>query len=146
MPLIGEYVPSTEQWVRDQVQEYEGSGGTLGTMLRGMPVVILTTKGAKSGSLRKTPLMRVEHDGSYAVVGSMGGAPKDPVWVHNVRAYPEVELQDGPVRQDMTAREISGDEKKVWWQRAVDAFPPYREYQAKTRREIPVFVLDPTSG
>lgn len=145
MPLDGVYEPSTEQWVRDQVEQYESSGGTEGTLLRGMPVVVLTTKGAKSGLLRKSPLMRVEHDGSYAIVGSMGGAPKDPVWVHNVRAHPVVELQDGTVRQDMTAREISGDEKKVWWQRAVDAFPPYREYQAKTRRDIPVFVLDPTS-
>lgn len=111
--------------------------------MKGLPVVILTTTGAKSGKLRKTPLMRVEHDGSYAVVASLGGAPKNPVWYHNVIADPHVELQDGPVRQDMVAREVAGDEKAVWWERAVAAFPDYANYQANTDRQIPVFVLTP---
>jgi F420H(2)-dependent quinone reductase len=146
MPLNGEYEPSPAQWVRDQVEEYEGSGGTRGTTMRGMPVVILTTKGAKSGKLRKSPLMRVEHDGTYAVVASLGGAPKHPVWYHNVRAYPEVELQDGPTRQDMKAREVTGEEKALWWARAVEAYPDYADYQRKTDREIPVFVLEPVSS
>ncbi len=109
-----------------------------------LPVVILTSVGAKSGKLRKTPLMRVEHDGSYAVVASLGGAPKNPVWYHNVVANPHVELQDGPVRQDMVAREITGDEKAAWWQRAVEAYSGYAEYQQNTTRQIPVFVLEPT--
>lgn len=143
MPLDGEYEPSTEQWVRDQVDLYESSGGTDGTTLRGMPVVVLTTRGAKSGKIRKIPLMRVEHDGAYAIVASQGGAPVHPRWYYNVLADPHVELQDGPVKQDMVAREVTGDEKKEWWKRAVAAFPPYREYQFKTRRQIPVFVLEP---
>jgi len=146
MPLSGEYQPSTQQWVRDQVEQYEASGGTEGTTLRGMPVVILTTVGARSGGLRKTPLMRVEHEGRYAVVASLGGAPKHPVWYFNVLADPQVELQDGPVRQDMTAREVTGEEKALWWHRAVAAYPDYADYQAKTEREIPVFVLDPVAG
>jgi deazaflavin-dependent oxidoreductase (nitroreductase family) len=145
MPLIGEYEPSTQKWVRDQVEQYESSGGTEGTTLRdtGWPVIILTTTGARSGRIRKTALMRVEHDGAYAVVASLGGAPKHPVWYFNVVADPHVELQDGPVRQDMTAREITGAEKAIWWERAVAAYPPYAEYQEKTDREIPVFVLEP---
>lgn len=143
MPLDGEYEPSTEQWVRDQVDLYESSGGTDGTTLRGMPVVVLTTRGAKSGKIRKIPLMRVEHDGAYAIVASQGGAPVHPRWYYNVLADPHVELQDGPVKQYMVAREVTGDEKKEWWKRAVAAFPPYREYQFKTRRQIPVFVLEP---
>jgi len=146
MPLSGEYQPSPEQWVRDQVELYESSGGTEGTTLRGMPVVILTTVGARSGGLRKTPLMRVEHEGSYAVVASLGGAPKHPVWYFNVLADPHVELQDGPRRQDMTAREVTGEEKAQWWERAVAAYPDYADYQAKTEREIPVFVLDPVAA
>jgi F420H(2)-dependent quinone reductase len=145
MPLDGEYEPSPAQWVRDQVELYERSGGTEGTTLRGMPVVILTTRGARSGKLRKTPLMRVEHDGRYAVVASLGGAPKHPVWYHNVLADPNVELQDGPVRRDMKARELSGEERAVWWDHAVAAFPDYADYQRKTDREIPVFLLEPTS-
>ena len=145
MPLDGEYEPSTQQWVRDQVERYESSGGTDGTMLRGMPVIVMTNRGARSGKLRKTPLMRVEHDGLYAVVGSQGGAPDDPAWVGNLRAEPLVELQDGPVKQDMVARELEGDERREWWKRAVEAFPSYREYQAKTKRQIPVFVLEPVS-
>jgi len=146
MPIEGEYEPSPEQWVRDQVELYERSGGTEGTTMRGMPVVILTTRGAKSGKVRKTPLMRVEHEGTYAVVASLGGAPTHPVWYHNVVADPRVELQDGPVRQDMTAREVTGEEKAVWWKRAVEAFPDYAAYQRKTDREIPVFVLEPAPG
>ncbi|MBA2697757.1 MAG: nitroreductase family deazaflavin-dependent oxidoreductase [Nocardioidaceae bacterium] len=145
MPLTGDYEPSPSTWVRDQVEKYESSGGTEATTMRGMPVVILTTRGAKSGKLRKTPLMRVEHDGRYAVVASLGGAPNNPVWYHNVVATPDVELQDGPVRQDMIAREITGDEKADWWHRCVDAFPDYADYQRKTDREIPVVVLEPVS-
>jgi deazaflavin-dependent oxidoreductase (nitroreductase family) len=145
MPLDGEYEPSTQGWVRDQVELYESSGGTEGTELRGMPVIVMTNRGLKSGKLRKTPLMRVEHDGKYAVVASQGGAPEHPSWYFNVLAEPHVELQDGPVRKDYIAREVTGDEKREWWRRAVDAFPPYREYQAKTRREIPVFVLEAVS-
>jgi F420H(2)-dependent quinone reductase len=146
MPLDGEYEPSPNARSRDQVEQYESSGGTEGTTMRGMPVVVLTTKGAKSGRLRKTPLMRVEHDGSYAVVASLGGAPKNPVWYYNVVVHPQVELQDGPVKQDMTARELSGEEKSTWWERSVAAYPDYADYQKKTDREIPVFVLEPVSG
>jgi len=138
-----EYEPSPEQWVRDQVEEYEGSGGTAGTTMQGKPVVILTTRGAKSGKVRKTPLMRVEHDGEYAVVASLGGAPKHPVWYYNVVADPHVELRDGPVVQPMTAREVTGDEKATWWERATAAYPPYAEYQERTDRDIPVFVATP---
>jgi len=146
MPLQGEYEPSPAQWVRDQVALYEGSGGTEGTTMRGLPVILLTTRGAKSGKIRKTPLMRVEHDGKYAVVASQGGAPKHPVWYFNIVADPHVELQDGPVRQDMTARELSGAEREEWWERAVAAYPDYADYQKKTDRVIPVFLLEPVSG
>jgi len=142
MPLDGEYEPSPEKWVRDQVELYESSGGTEGTTLRGMPVIVLTTKGARSGRLRKSPLMRVEHDGAYAAVASLGGAPRNPVWYYNVRAEPRVEVQDGSVRQDMIAREITGEEKADWWKRAVAAYPDYANYQKRTDREIPVFVLE----
>ncbi|MEU0060893.1 nitroreductase family deazaflavin-dependent oxidoreductase [Streptomyces sp. NPDC006334] len=157
MPLKGEYEPSKAQFVRDQVELYESSGGTQGTMLsvlvtreederlRDLPVVILTTLGAKSGKIRKTPVMRVEHNGSYAVIASMAGAPTHPVWYHNAVADPRVELQDGPVRQDMLAREVTGDEKALWWARAVEAFPDYATYQKNTDREIPVLVLEPTA-
>ncbi|HEY0486864.1 MAG TPA: nitroreductase family deazaflavin-dependent oxidoreductase [Mycobacteriales bacterium] len=143
MPLDGEYEPSPAQWVRDQVDLYERSDGTDGTTLRGLPVIILTSRGAKSGKIRKTPLMRVEHDGRYAVVASQGGAPAHPTWYHNLVADPHVELQDGPVRRDMTAREVTGDEKAEWWDRAVAAYPDYADYQKKTDRQIPVFVLEP---
>lgn len=140
----GEYVPSPRAWVRDQVEEYERSGGTTATTLRdtGLPVVIVTNWGAKTGALRKTPLMRVEHDGVYAAVGSQGGAPRNPVWVYNLRENPQVVLQDGPRTWDMIARELTGDERSVWWERAVAAYPPYAEYQTKTDRLIPVFVLE----
>ncbi|MFJ8944686.1 nitroreductase family deazaflavin-dependent oxidoreductase [Streptomyces sp. NPDC102395] len=148
MPLEGEYEPSPTKWVRDQVELYESSGGTEGTTLQdtGRPVIVLTTRGSKSGKIRKTPLMRVEHDGRYAVVASLGGAPKHPVWYHNVKADPRVELQDGPVKRDMRAREVTGEEKAQWWERAVAAYPPYADYQEKTDREIPVFVLEPTDS
>ncbi|MGC4997176.1 MULTISPECIES: nitroreductase family deazaflavin-dependent oxidoreductase [unclassified Streptomyces] len=148
MPLEGEYEPSPEQWVRDQVELYEGSGGKEGTTLRdtGLPVIILTTRGNRSGKIRKTPLMRVEHDGKYAVIASVGGAPKHPVWYFNVKADPEVELQDGPDKREMRAREVKGEEKAKWWERAVAAYPPYAEYQENTDREIPVFVLEPADA
>ena len=133
------------QFVRDQVELYESSGGTEGTTLQDLPVIILTTLGAKSGKIRKSPLMRVEHNGSYAVVASMGGAPTHPVWYHNVVADPRVELQDGPARQDMLAREVTGDEKAAWLARAVEAFPNYAEYQKNTDREIPIIVLEPAA-
>jgi deazaflavin-dependent oxidoreductase (nitroreductase family) len=143
MPLTGEYEPSPTKWAADQANLYEASGGTDGTTMRGMPVVLLTTRGRKSGKLRKTPLMRVEHNGEYAIVASLGGAPKNPVWYYNVVADPHVELQDGTSRQDMTAREVTGDERAVWWERAVAAYPDYADYQTKTDRQIPVFVLSP---
>lgn len=145
MPLEGEYEPSPTQWVREQVELYESSGGTKGTTLMdtGMPVVVLTTRGAKSGKIRKTPLMRVEHEGVYAVVASQGGAPRHPVWYFNITSDPHVELQDGPVKQDMSAREVTGEERALWWERAVAAYPPYADYQKMTTREIPVFVLEP---
>jgi deazaflavin-dependent oxidoreductase (nitroreductase family) len=142
----GEYEPSPAKWVRDQVEEYEASGGTEGTLMRNMPVIIVTTLGARSGKVRKVPLMRVEHDGEYAAVASMGGAPKNPVWYHNLKANPQVELRDGTVLQAMTAREVTGQEKAIWWERCVAAFPDYADYQVKTDRSIPVFVLTPTAG
>jgi F420H(2)-dependent quinone reductase len=145
MPLTGEYEPSTSDWAREQAEKYMESGGTDGTDMQGMPVILLTTVGAKSGKLRKTPLMRVEHNGEYAVVASLGGAPKHPVWYYNIAKNPRVELQDGTVTRDYDAREVTGDEKAVWWERAVAAYPPYAEYQEKTDRQIPVFVLTPVS-
>ncbi|HAM26581.1 MAG TPA: nitroreductase family deazaflavin-dependent oxidoreductase [Microbacteriaceae bacterium] len=143
MPLAGEYEPSTADWARRQVDLYESSGGTEGTTLRGMPVIVLTSVGAKTGKLRKTALMRVEHDGEYAVVASLGGAPKHPVWYFNLRANPHVELQDGPVKRDYVAREATGDERSVWWDRAVAAYPDYASYQKRTSRQIPLLVLTP---
>jgi F420H(2)-dependent quinone reductase len=144
MPLEGKYEPSPVGWVRRQVELYESSGGTEGTTLRdtGLPVVIVTNRGAKSGKLRKTPLMRVEHEGRYAAVASKGGAPEHPEWYGNLLAHPEVELQDGPQTWDMRARVVTGDERARWWERAVAAFPSYAEYQQRTEREIPVFVLE----
>jgi F420H(2)-dependent quinone reductase len=143
MPLSGEYEPSTSDWARENADKYIESGGTDGTELQGKPVILLSTIGAKTGKIRRTPLMRVEHDGEYAVVASLGGAPKNPVWYHNVKAHPRVELQDGPVTRDYEAREVFGDEKATWWERAVEAWPDYAEYQGKTDRQIPVFVLTP---
>ncbi|MFE0645742.1 nitroreductase family deazaflavin-dependent oxidoreductase [Streptomyces sp. NPDC058877] len=145
MPLSGEYEPSTSTWVRNQVELYESSGGTKGTTMRGLPVVLVTNLGAKSGKLRKTPLMRVEHGGAYALVASNGGAVKHPVWYHNLVAAPLVELRDGTEVQDMMTRLVTGEERRVWWDRAVEAFPDYADYQCKTDREIPLFVAEPVT-
>ncbi len=146
MPIEGDYEASPAGWVRDQVDKYEGSGGTEGTTLMGKPVIIVTNRGNKSGKVRKTPLMRVEHDGRYAAVASKGGAPAHPVWYHNLVADPHVEVRDGTDTWEMTARLVSGDERAEWWARAVEAWPQYDDYQTKTDREIPVFVLEPVSG
>ena len=142
MPLQGEYKPSPARWVRDQVEKFESSGGTQGATLRGMPVVVMTMRGAQSGKLRKVPVMRVEHDGVYAVVASRGGAPENPLWYGNLIANPEIEVQDGPMKRDATAREVFGDEKARWWARAVAAYPDYAAYQKKTSRQIPVILLE----
>lgn len=146
MALTGEYGPSTSDWARKQAELIESSNGTEGTELRGMPVIVLTHKGAKTGLLRKTALMRVEHEGEYAVVASLGGAPKHPVWYFNLKANPLVELQDGAEKHAFFAREVEGEERALWWERSVAAFPPYAEYQEKTDRVIPVFVLTRTEG
>jgi len=143
MSVDGEYGPSPAQWVRDQVAEYEASGGERANTLRdtGLPVIIVTSRGNKSGKVRKTPLMRVEHDGQYALIASMGGAPKHPVWYYNLKADPTtVTLQDGPEPFAVEVRELDGDERLQWWERAVAAYPPYAEYQDKTQRRIPVFL------
>ena len=144
MPLSGDYEPSTADWVREHVEKIEESGGQAAEM-QGKPVILLTTIGAKSGKIRKTPLMRVEHNGEYAVVASLGGAPKNPVWYYNIKKNPRVELQDGATPRDYDAREVFGDEKATWWERAVEAWPDYAEYQTKTDRQIPVFVLTPVN-
>jgi deazaflavin-dependent oxidoreductase (nitroreductase family) len=139
----GEYEPSPAEWVRNQVSEYESSGGTRANTLRdtGLPIVIFTTRGNKSGKIRKTPVMRVEHDGEYALVASKGGAPQHPVWYYNLVGNPDdVLLQDGPEPFPVVVRPVSGDERATWWERAVKAYPPYAEYQEKTTRQIPVFV------
>ncbi|SFR66364.1 deazaflavin-dependent oxidoreductase, nitroreductase family [Agromyces sp. CF514] len=141
MPLEGEYAPSTSGWARKQAEAYEASDGADANTLRGKPVIVLTTVGAKSGLLRKTALMRVEHEGEYAVVASLGGAAKHPVWYWNLLAHPHVELQDGAEKHDYTARELEGDEREIWWARAVAAWPDYAKYQTKTERTIPVFAL-----
>ena len=146
MPLTGEYEPSTAKWVRDQVERYERTGGREANTLRdtGLPVVIFTTRGARSGTLRKIPLMRVEHDGNYAMVASQGGAPKHPSWYFNLKADPTaLTVQDGPEAVDAVARELSGDEREIWWRRAVQAYPPYASYQRRTNRLIPVFLAEP---
>ncbi|WP_319444924.1 MULTISPECIES: nitroreductase family deazaflavin-dependent oxidoreductase [unclassified Mycobacterium] len=145
MPLTGDYEPSTSDWARENAETYMESGGEKGTELKGRPVILLTTVGAKTGKIRKTPLMRVEHDGEYAVVASLGGAPKNPVWYYNIVANPRVELQDGTDTKDYDSREVFGDEKAAWWERAVATWPDYAEYQTKTDRQIPVFVLTPVS-
>ena len=146
MALNGEYEPSPAQWVRDQVEAYEASGGTQANTLRdtGLPIIVVTTLGVKSGKIRKIPLMRVEHNGEYALVASKGGAPANPVWYYNLKdnAGP-IEIQDGPAPKEYSVREVSGDERAAWWERAVASFPPYAEYQAKTDRQIPVFVASP---
>lgn len=149
MPLIGEYEPSPSDWVRDQVAEYENSGGTRANTLRetGLPILIVTTRGGKTGKIRKFALMRVEHDGEYALVASKGGAPDNPQWYWNIKADPgALVIQDGPEPFDAVAREVTGDEKAEWWARAVAAYPPYAEYQTKTTRQIPVFVVRRAAG
>jgi len=145
MPLEGEYEPSTADWVREQVERYEASGGREANTLRdtGLPIIVVSTRGAKSGKVRKIGLMRVEHDGAYLMVGSQGGAPTDPAWVSNVRTYPDqVTVQDGPEPWDGVARELSGEEREQWWERAVAAFPSYADYQQKTDRQIPLFLVE----
>ena len=144
MPIVGEYAPSPFDFSRNQVDQYESSNGTEGTTLLGRPVVIVTTIGAKTGKVRKIPLMRIEHEGQYAVVASLGGAPKNPVWYYNIKANPLVVLQDGAAKQDYLAREITGEERAQWWERAVATYAPFVEYEAKTDRVIPIFVLTPT--
>ena len=146
MPLTGEYRPSTSEWARTQAEKFEASGGTEANLLRGVPIIVLTTVGAKSGALRKTALMRVEHDGRYAVVASKGGAPDEPKWGENMRRHPHVELQDGGVKRDYLARELSGDERAEWWARATAVWPDYDLYQTKTDRLIALFVLEPIEG
>ena len=142
MPLTGEYVPSPHDWVADQVALYESTGGAEGGTLRDKPVVILTTVGRRTGNVRKAALMRVEHDGTYAVVASYGGRPQHPVWYLNLMASPDVTVQDGPNVSDVRAREVHGDEKATWWARAVEAWPDYAGYQTKTTREIPLVLLE----
>lgn len=141
MPLIGEYEPGGPDWARKQAELYEASGGTKGTDLHGRPVILVTMVGKKSGKLRKVPVMRVEYEGEYCVVASKGGSPENPVWYKNLVADPRVEVRDGTVTADYIAREVIGTEKATWWDRAVDAFPDYADYQTKTERQIPVFVL-----
>jgi deazaflavin-dependent oxidoreductase (nitroreductase family) len=144
MTLKGEYEPSPEAWVREQVEAYEASGGTEKTTLQGVPVVVVTSVGAKSGKLRKNPVMRVEHDGTYALVASKGGAPRHPVWYHNLVADPHIELQDGPDRGSYVVRLAEGEERSIWWDRAVAVWPAYADYATKTDREIPVFLAERT--
>jgi len=146
MSLHGEYEPSPEKWVRDQVEDYETSGGTENTTLRGVPVVVVTSVGAKSGKLRKNPVMRVEHEGRYALVASKGGAPEHPTWYHNLVGHPTVELQDGPDRRDYTVRVVEGAEREEWWKRAVEVWPDYADYQTRTDRQIPVFLAEPVTS
>ena len=143
MTLQGEYEPSPEAWVREQVAAYEASGGTEKTTLQGVPVVVVTSVGARSGKLRKNPVMRVEHEGRYALVASKGGAPSHPTWYHNLVAYPRIELQDGPEPRDYIVRVAEGAERAEWWERAVAVWPDYASYQTKTDREIPVFIAEP---
>ena len=142
MPLNGEYAPGTSAWARKQAETFEASGGTKAATLSGKPIIVMTSVGAKTGKLRKTALMRVEHDGEYAVVASRGGSAKNPVWYYNLKANPHVELQDGATTRDYRAREITGDEKATWWKRALEVWPAYEGYQQKTSRQIPVFVLE----
>lgn len=147
MPLTGDYEPSALAWVRDQVETYEATGGREANTLResGIPIVIITCRGAASGKIRKFALMRVEHDGEYALVASMGGAPNNPGWYHNLVAEPLVMIQDGPEPRDYRTRIAQGDERQLWWDRSVEVFPTYAEYQSTTDRIIPVFVATPTA-
>ncbi|WP_448811627.1 nitroreductase family deazaflavin-dependent oxidoreductase [Agromyces bauzanensis] len=141
MPLEGEYEPSTSDWARKQAETFEATEGAEANTLRGRPIIVMTTKGAKTGKLRKTALMRVEHDGQYAVVASMGGSPKHPTWYWNLKKHPHVELQDGAQKHDYEARELEGEEREIWWRRANETWPSYDQYQTKTDRQIPVFLL-----
>jgi deazaflavin-dependent oxidoreductase (nitroreductase family) len=146
MPVNGEYEASPSEWVRDQVTAYEESHGTRANTLRdtALPIIIVTTRGNRSGKVRKTPVMRVLYDGAYALVASKGGAPTHPVWYYNLVENPdEVAIQDGPEPFDVVVRQVRGDERAIWWQRAVAAYPPYGDYQQKTEREIPVFIATP---
>lgn len=143
MPLTGTYEPSTSEWARKQAELYEETNGEEGDTVNGVPVVVITSVGAKSGNLRKNPVIRVEHDGKYAAVASKGGAPEHPTWFHNFVAHPHVELQDGADRRDYEARVLDGEEREEWWSRAVAVWPDYDGYQQKTDREIPVFLLTP---
>lgn len=143
MPLHGEYLPSTSEWARNQAEQFEESRGAEANELQGKPIIVLTTIGAKTGGLRKTALMRVEHSGHYAIVASRGGAPRHPAWYWNVKKNPHVQLQDGAEVGDYIARELDGDERALWWARAAEVWPPYDEYQTKTDRVIPIFVLEP---
>ena len=143
MALDGEREISPEGWVREQTEKILSAGTTAGVQVMDRPIVLVTVRGAKSGKLRYTPVMRVEHDGRYAMFASKGGAPENPAWYRNVVANPHVELQDGAVTKEYDARVVSGDERQEWWDRGVEAYPPYAEYQTKTTREIPVFVLEP---
>jgi deazaflavin-dependent oxidoreductase (nitroreductase family) len=143
MPLTGTYAPSTSAWARKQAETFEASGGTRSNTINGKPIIVMTSVGARTGTLRKTALMRVEHDGRYAVVASLGGAAKHPVWYYNLKADPRVELQDGGTKRDYLAREVTGDEKAAWWERALIVWPAYADYQKKTTRQIPVFILEP---
>ena len=143
MAIEGEYVPSQWDWVAKQIDQYESSGGTEGVTIQGAPVIVMTMRGRRSGNVRKAAVMRVEHDGTYAAVASKGGSPENPGWYHNLMAHPDITLQDGTESRPMRAREAEGDERAAWWARAVAAYPPYAEYQTRTDREIPVFVLEP---
>ncbi len=145
MTIEGEYGPSTWDWVREQAERYEASGGTEANTLRdtGIPIIVMTCRGHKSGLVRKVPLMRVEHEGSYALIASKGGAPEHPGWYHNLVADPTITVQDGPEPFPSTARRVEGEERAAWWDRAVAVFPRYADYAEATDREIPVFVADP---
>ena len=143
MATEGEYVPSQWDWVAKQIDRYESSGGTEGLTIQGVPVVVMTMQGRRSGNVRKAAVMRVEHDGTYAAVASKGGAPQHPGWYHNLLAHPDITLQDGPERRELRAREVEGDEKTAWWARAVEVWPAYDGYQKRTDRPIPVVLLEP---
>ncbi|GGC02561.1 nitroreductase family deazaflavin-dependent oxidoreductase [Cellulomonas carbonis] len=146
MPLTGEYAPSPSDWARQQAETFEATNGAEANTLRGVPIVVITSVGASSGKLRKTPLMRVEHDGEYVAVASKGGAPEHPTWYRNFLTSPFVELQDGPTRRDYRVRELSGAERETWWERAVAVWPDYAQYQANTDRQIPLLLLTPVDA
>lgn len=143
MPLTGEYEPSKSDWARKQAERFEATNGQEANTLRGDPIVVVTSLGAKSGKLRKTPIMRIEHEGQYVAVASLGGAPRNPQWYYNFKASPFVELQDGAVRRDYDVRELEGEERERWWRIAVEQWPTYAEYQRKTERQIPLLLLTP---